>query len=295
MVSNSLHSPQVEHEETAAPIEEVETRAVLQDQAPMQRGLYAYSVMGKYPSPRDMLGIDKRHKVYPVDGKAMRVMVSEIDIDAFQKQVKNLFAELTTGQSRTETLLQMHEAVVDLLMQDSTVVPFKFGTILKDEKAALKLLQDDEEKFKKLLAKFSGRVEWGLKVYADNQAFINYSAQGEPGLNNQSHAKVSRGTAYLLGKKLEEERKDTAFAQLSKITETIFQELAQDVCEAKLNKTLPQKLTGKKKEMVLNTVYLIEQEKVPNFCQQGKKLMEKYASMGLELEISGPWPPYNFT
>ena len=291
MASNSF----LNREETAAPIEEVETREALKDQAPMQRGLYAYGVMGKCPIPRDILGIDKRNKVYPVNGKDMRVMVSEIDIAAFQKQVKNLFSELTTGQSRTETLLQMHEDVVDLLMQDSTVVPFKFGTILKDEKAALKLLQDDEEKFKKLLAKFTGRVEWGLKVYADNQAFINYNAQGEPGLNNQSRAKVSRGTAYLLGKKLEEERKDTAFAQLSAVAETIFQELAKDVYEARLNKTLPQKLTGKKKEMVLNTVYLVEQEKVSNFCQQGKKLMEKYASMGLELEISGPWPPYNFT
>ena len=76
MASNSF----LNREETAAPIEEVETREALKDQAPMQRGLYAYGVMGKCPIPRDILGIDKRNKVYPVNGKDMRVMVSEIDI-----------------------------------------------------------------------------------------------------------------------------------------------------------------------------------------------------------------------
>ncbi len=298
MASNSLPYAQAGCEQTSlplAPVEEMDTLAALKDQAPMQRGLYAYGVMGKSPLRRDILGIDKRNTVYPVKGKDMCVMVSEIDIGTFQKQVKNLFAELTAGQSRTETLLQLHEDVVDLLTQGTTLVPFKFGTILKDEKAAWKLLQDDEAKFTKLLAKFTGRVEWGLKVYADQQAFIQHSAQGEPRCENQVRAKVSRGTAYLLGKKMEEELKDSALARLSEITEMIFQELGKDVYEARLNKTLPQKLTGKKKEMVLNTVYLVEQEKVPDFCKQGKNLMEKYAAMGLEIEVSGPWPPYNFT
>lgn len=232
MASNYVQYPQTGGEKTStpiAPIEEMDTRAALKEQPQRQRGLYAYGVMGNIPLQRDILGIDKRNKVYPVNGKDIRVMVSEIDVGAFQKQVKNLFAELTAGQYRTETLLQVHEDVLDLLMQDTTVVPFKFGTILKDEKAALKLLQDD------------------------------------------------------------------ALVQLSAVTEMIFQELGKDVYEARLNKTLPQKLTGKKKEMVLNTVYLVEQEKVSDFCKQGKILMEKYAGMGLDLEVSGPWPPYNFT
>ena len=296
MASNSLYYPQV-NSTLISPVEEPTTRAALKDQAQVQRGLYAYGVVRRSSVQRDILGIDKKNSVYPVHGKDMCVMVSEIDVDAFQKQVKSLLSELTTttGQSRTETLLQLHEDVVDALIQDSTLVPFKFGTILKDEKAVLKMLQDNEEKFRKLLAKFTGKVEWGLKVYADNQAFIKYSLQTEPPLQQQPREKVSRGTAYLLGKKIEEELKNTALARLSEVTESIFQELGKDVCEARLNKTLPQKLTGKTKEMVLNTVYLVEQAKVSDFCKQGKNLMEKYASMGLELEVSGPWPPYNFT
>ena len=110
----------------------------------------------------------------------------------------------------------------------------------------------------------------------------------------EKREKLSRGAAYLLGRKMEEELKGDVAARLAEVTEVIFQELGKDAYEAKLNKTLPQKLTGKKKEMILNIVYLVEREKVARFCKRGKRLIEKYKSMGLDLEVSGPWPPYSF-
>src|SRR5712691_1578572 len=139
-----------------------------------KHGLYTYGIVGKSPEQLDILGIDKKSKVYPVEGRGICVMVSEIDVVAFQDQVKHLLSELTKtapeilrctqddsctqAAAQSGTILQAHEDVVDTLMKGTTVVPFKFGTILKDEKDASKLLQDDEEQFKKLLSKFSGRA-----------------------------------------------------------------------------------------------------------------------------------------
>jgi hypothetical protein len=264
-------------------------------------GLYAYGMVGKSPEPRDILGIDKKGHVYPVEGKDSSVMVSEIDVDTFQRQVKKLVSELTgsavTAQIEAEEILQAHEDVVDILMKSTTVVPFQFGTILKDEQAALKMLQEYEEKFKNLLAKFVGKAEWGMKVYADQQEFIKYIVQAEPELKNLAEKRegLSRGAAYLLGRKMEEELKENALTRLAEVSETIFRKLGKAAYEGKLNETMPQKLTGKKKEMILNTVYLVEREKVATFCKQGKRLMEHYRVMGLDLEVSGPWPPYSFT
>ncbi len=261
------------------------------------QGLYAYGVIGEKPQPSfTIAGIDKTNSVYPIAGKDICVIVSEIDIDIFQNQVKSLLSGLTGFADNvpggTEEILQAHEDVVGALMESTTVVPFTFGTVLKDEAAATTLLLDDEAKFKKLLAKFADRAEWGVKVYADNQRFIKYALGSEA--KNSVAANVSQGTAYLLGKKLEEETKEHAAIQLANINEHIFQELEKYAYEGMLNKTLPQKLTGKKHEMVLNTAFLVEKENVARFCQQEKILMEKYAPMGLELEMSGPWAAYSF-
>lgn len=263
--------------------------------------LYAYGLVGQCPERLDILGIDKQNNVYPVQGRAMCVMVSNIDIDQFQRQVKLLFDELTKtvgdDRNRTQAILQDHEDVVDTLMKDTTIVPFKFGTILRDEAAAAKMLLDEEEKFQQLLAKLTGKAEWGLKIYADRQELIRYTAQSEPRFRSmaEQREKLSKGAAYLFGRKMEEAVKGDAATRLAEISGGIFSELGKDAFEAKLNKTLPQQLTGKKKEMILNAAYLVEQEAATPFCARGRRLREQHEPLGLELEVSGPWPPYSFT
>jgi hypothetical protein len=264
-------------------------------------GLYAYGLVSKRPEHLDILGIDKQSKVYPVSEDNICVMVSKIDIDVFQNQIKNLVSELTRTEDAIQQgaaeLLQAHELVIDTLIQDTTVVPLKFGTILKDEEAASQMLRDQKEKFESLLAKFTGKVEWGVKVYANKQALMNHLMQGDPQFMSlqEKRANVSKGAAYLLGKKMEAEVKDAVATRLTQITESIFQELEKNACEAKLNALLPQRMTGKKQEMILNAAYLIEREREALFRQQGKELIDKYNFMDLDLEFSGPWPPYNFT
>lgn len=259
-------------------------------------GLYAYGLVGN-PSPQlDILGIDKKNKVYPVAARELCVMVSNVDVEQFQQQVKDLLSELTktpaTMQAEAGGILQAHEAVIETLMQHTTVVPLKFGTILKNEDAVTKMLQENEEKFSNLLTKLADRVELGLKVYADRQALMNHLAQIGP--RSSSSGKLSKGAAYLLGRKLEEEAKDQVAAQFAQAGEEIFQELGKEATAAKLSDTLSQKTTTKKKEMILNAAYLVEREKVAHFCQQGTRCMERYEFMEVELEFSGPWPPYNF-
>jgi hypothetical protein len=264
-------------------------------------GIYVYGVVDKIPERLDIVGIDKRHKVYPVVRGDICVMVSEVDIDQFQNQVNNLIAELTKNAgdvpSGTGEILQAHEEVIVALMQDTTVVPLKFGTILKDEKSVLKMLQDQEEQFKSLLIKFAGKVEWGLKAYVDKQAYVKYIMKNEQKFIDLGHKleKLPRGSAYLLGRRIEEEVDKYVTNQFSEVTEEIFQELEKDASEAKLNDILSQKVTGKKKEMILNAAYLVERNKVDHLFQRGTSFMKKYEFMGLELEFSGPWPPYNFT
>lgn len=268
-----------------------------------QYGLYAYGLVSELPGPLTMAGIDNRQSIYAIEEKGLRVLVSNIDVDAFQSQVKRAFAEFTgtgaVGAIRHETaaLLQAHEDVVDALMQQTTVVPFKFGTLLKDEAAASRMLLDDEERFNQLLARFAGRAEWGLKVYADTGAFTQHIASSEPGIAalQEQRANLAPGAAYLLGKKLEQAVKEAVAARLAGITETIFRQAGKGASEAKLNQTLPQKLTGKQQEMILNAAYLVETDRAARFCQQSKELQEHFAPLGLELEVSGPWPPYNFT
>jgi hypothetical protein len=264
-------------------------------------GLYAYGLVGEVPQPLDIVGIDQQHKVYPVIGQGLSVIVSVVDIDQFQHQVKSLLAALSRATGRTEleagAILQAHEAVMEALLQHTTIVPLQFGTIFKDEAAAIRMLQEHEAEFKRLLATLSGKVECGVKVYLDKQVLMKHLAQIDPQFSRseEQRRKVSRGAAYLLARKIEEKLKDQATTQMAQISAKIFQELSKEAVEAKQNTILPQRLTGKKEEMILNAAYLVEREKVAHFEQQTKKCLEQYADIGLTLEIYNPRPPYSFS
>ena len=46
--------------------------------------------------------------------------------------------------------------------------------------------------------------------------------------------------------------------------------------------------------MLLNGAYLVESERSERFAQLVEELQGRYSELGARLEISGPWPPYNF-
>jgi hypothetical protein len=46
--------------------------------------------------------------------------------------------------------------------------------------------------------------------------------------------------------------------------------------------------------MVLNGVYLVPVSAETRFHAQIRALGQEFASLGLQLELTGPWPAYNF-
>lgn len=261
-------------------------------------GLYAYGLVDTLPHSLDVPGIDQQHPIYPVVDRGMCVLVSRIDLNTFQSQVRDLSAALnrtdTSAHSDIARILRLHEGVVEHLRQQSTVVPFKFGTIVKDEQAVSQLLHDYEEHFRRLLSRFAGKAEWGLKVYVDRQAMVRdvtHRVLEDQHLDDRQAP--SRGMAYLQRKKIEEEARETVRAQLATIAETIVEQLGADACEAQLHEPMPRTLVGQ--EMLLNAVYLLTDTHATHFCQHVAALREMYAAPGLEIDISGPWSPYSFT
>jgi hypothetical protein len=46
--------------------------------------------------------------------------------------------------------------------------------------------------------------------------------------------------------------------------------------------------------MVLNGAYLVERSRVSAFEAVTRELAERHRAISLDLEVSGPWAPYNF-
>ena len=59
-----------------------------------------------------------------------------------------------------------HQQVVDALTAVTTPIPLRLATVFRDDGGVRAMLEEREDGFRRALDRLSGRVEWGVKVYA---------------------------------------------------------------------------------------------------------------------------------
>jgi len=138
------------------------------------------------------------------------------------------------------------------------------------------MMKNVEKDFKQYLAKFEDKEEWEVKIYVDLIRMMDWIFETSPGTKENELVQDE------LNKKIKE-YKQKSFGWMKKQAQ-----------EAKLNKILPKESNQRKKDMVLNSIYLISKEDRENFTMVVRLLEKEYKSKGLEFECTGSKPPYNF-
>ena len=78
------------------------------------------------------------------------------------------------------------------------------------------------------------------------------------------------------------------------VADEIYAELAAAAMAARQLPPQDPRLTGRAEPMILNAAYLIEADRVDGLEELVAELEARYESLGAQLELTGPWPPYNF-
>jgi len=189
----------------------------------------------------------------------------------------------TTAEApTTEANLWQHEAVVEALMTDRTVLPVRFDTVLADKAAAQAVLAAHYNDFVTGLKRVRGRVELGLRVlWGDDLQIADNSQQP----STTGYPSGMSGRAYLMAR-LEEERQCRAWRQKA---EALAAEIHPPLARLSAESTRQVLLTPR---LLLTAAYLVERDHVVAFRQGVEALSAAYPT--LRFLCTGPWPPYNF-
>jgi len=137
-------------------------------------------------------------------------------------------------------------------------------------------MKDQGKDFKQLLAKLEDKEKWEVRIYVDLDRMKDWEFEANPGTKGEELVPEE------LNKKLNE------YIQKS------FGWMKKQACEAKSNRIFLKVSDQKKKEMVLDSVYLVPKEHRENFIRVLRFLEEEYKDKGLEFEWIGPKLPYSF-
>jgi hypothetical protein len=216
------------------------------------------------------------------------VPMSEFGRDALTRNLNDL--------EWLEQVARRHEAVLEEALGAATIVPLRLCTIYKDAEGVRRMLEEERPQLEAALERLEGREEWGVKLLADSGALLaaarTRSAEADE-LERRLEGSTE-GEAYMLRRRLERRLREEADALGAELAEDVHARLQDWADAAVLNAPQNRELSGHEGEMLLNGAYLVAGTKVERLRELVQQLAERHRDLGVRIELTGPWPPYNF-
>ena len=212
--------------------------------------------------------------------------------------VKNLAAvvsdspwKIYTSLAKEETIkdLVTHQFVIEKVMENFTVIPVKFGTMMETEDELIKFLDKGYFLLRNQLAKLQDKIEldlvatWQLPEALAAIYRLNRSIKRKQEEITVKGEKASVEDKIALGKAVEQAL-GSEKARSNKLILQTLKKLAQSFC---LHDLLDE-------NMIFNAAFLIEKKDKESFDQAVSLLDQKFED-ALRFRLVGPLPPYSFS
>lgn len=259
--------------------------------------IYLYCITRKTPKLKDVENLLIRaghsmslHFIYH---RGLYAIVSKVLNDEFAKE--NLEKNLN-DMDWVKKKANIHEQVIEGIMKSRCVLPFKFATLYNSETTLKLSIEEHVQIFREKLEVLEGKQEWGVKIYCDIERLkeILICKEREILNINEEINNSFTGKSYLLKKKKEELVNQSLNRRYNECAKSCFEELNRHCVKSRINRLLPKEVTERKEEMVLNSAFLIEKDKVIDFIAVVDSFKSAYKEEGFIFYCTGPWPAYNF-
>jgi len=189
-------------------------------------------------------------------------------------------------QGLTEGGVLEHEAVVEKLMADFTVLPMRFRTLVDGRDNLLAMMQSYYRDFKGNLERLRNKSEFGVKViWPADKVKENIVNRLRSDQTEASGPRRSAGTRFMK-EKFERYKIDEEFqTKADQFIKAMDMFLGKFAVEKRLEKLKTEKL-------LLDAAYLVEKSQACDFREAFWHI--KSAHPGFKFLLSGPWPAYNF-
>ena len=242
------------------------------------------------PLPDGLPGVDATHPVERIERDGLAALVSRVPLDEFgEEALKRNLNDL----GWLERVARGHEAVLERALERATIVPVRLCTIFGDERGALELLEERRAALTAALDALAGRSEWSVKLLVDPVS-LAAAAESEQAEDAGGAAAAGSGAEYMLRRRRERELRELADRLARGLAEDVHARVRERAADAVLNAPQNRELSGHAGDMLLNGAYLVDEAEVEPLRALVAELQHRHAALGARVELSGPFPPYNF-
>jgi len=264
------------------------------DGAPSGEGLWAYCVLRSSERiPGDARGVDGAGALERVEARGLAAVVSRVPLGEFGAEP---LRQNLNDLDWLERVARGHESVLEAALAQSTIVPLRLCTIYESEQSVRDMLEREHDSLVRALDALAGRQEWGVKLIADGDRLAEEarSRSAEVAALEDELGARTGGGAYMLRRRLERHVREAVESLGAELADEVHAELEAWAGDAVVLPPQNPELSGHEGRMLLNAAYLVDAERVQGLRELVAELEERRRGLGAHIELTGPWPPYNF-
>lgn len=251
-------------------------------------GTYVYCIFrsdtATLPRARPM---DPAYPLHLVKHEELAAVVSDVPLESFRRRV-----ESEKDLRWLEERVTAHNQVVQQAAESGPVIPLQFATILRSQQHLVELLDQNRDELRRTLDAFNGHAEWGVKI------LIPTLANGNGRNVEIDEGEATSGTAYMTRRQKVRNRRQQTRGAWRELAQQCHDRLSESASDARLlqnasrmNNSLSE---NGKADLLLNASYLVRDTRLRHFRALTEELRAMLREQGLILQMTGPWPPYNF-
>ncbi|HJY31003.1 MAG TPA: GvpL/GvpF family gas vesicle protein [Pyrinomonadaceae bacterium] len=236
--------------------------------------------------------IEEDAKLEWVTVNKLAALTSEVPQETYSEE--RLAVHLTDA-TWTAIRAMRHETVVEYVAKRATVIPLRFGTIYLERSGIKQMLTEKAREFEELIEHLRGREEWGVNVYCDRAVLLSSITSVSPVLRDlvERAQQAPPGQSYLMQKKIETLKVDESRVAVNRIVDQVEEKLKTQSDEARRLRILNVETT-EHGELKAKFAFLVQRSDFEEFRDAAEQLAREHQAAGIRLELTGPWPVYNF-
>ena len=197
-------------------------------------------------------------------------------------------ASLERGLQRLEwvgTRAMAHEAVIEHFLSASAVLPMQLFTLFISDERAIEHVARDRRRLAPILSRIDGRHEWGVRLTWDEAA-------ARKTVEKKHRPSAASGADYLARKRdlLDVNRVQLKAARAE--AERLFRAMTREASAARRRTETEKAAPGSR--LLLDAAFLVPARQGGAFRTALRRKAKGLKDQGLDLSLTGPWPPYNF-
>jgi hypothetical protein len=179
-------------------------------------------------------------------------------------------------------------------MEQGPVLPVRFGTVFSSIEAAAEPLRQRQDVLMKFFQDTIDKKEWTLKGYVDQPQARARMTAARLAAEKEQLAGLSPGKRYFFEQKIKGAvDKDVAIwlKEMGRDILRVAREASVGFSECRLQS---RDVTGRDEEMFFHGALLVPDGSAAALEGMTNEWNTRHEAQGLQIELSGPWPPYHF-